>query len=178
MPSNDLQLERLSISAPPILCDAIGYRGQARFVAFYWPPGGDELMFTDGNISADGDWYAWLVFVHHWTVAPQLAPYDFGSSDEEAKHWLLVDRQTNELYIGAPREVCKLLVQQPTQAVTSDLARDDVIPKAGWVNDLNAFLTEELVEVQPPSHEEIQREMVRRQRLTKELQSWLNNSLC
>lgn len=176
MDINDLQLERLPISAPPVLCEAIGYHGQARFVAFYWTPGGDELMFSDGSISADGDWYAWSVFVQHRAVAPHLAPYDFGSSDEEAKHWLLIDRQSNELYAGAPKEVCKLLVQQLAQAETSDTTPDEVVPETSEVNDLNAFLTEPLVEVQPPSQEEVRREMLRRQRLTEELRSWLDRS--
>ncbi len=176
MDINDLQLERLSISAPPILCEAVGYRGQARFVAFYWTPAGDELMFSDGSISADGDWYAWSVFVQHRSVAPRLAPYDFGSSDEEAKHWLLVDRQSNDLYAGAPREVCKLLVQQLAQAEASDTAPNDVIPETSAAIDLNAFLTEELMEVQPPGQEEVRREMLRRQRLTEELKSWLDRS--
>lgn len=71
-----------------------------------------------------------------------------------------------------------MLVQQLTQAVPSDLTRDDLMPEAGGVNDLNAFLTEGLVEVQPPRHKEVQREMLRRQRLTEELQSWLDSSLC
>ena len=44
----------LLLPVPPMLEAALGYPGTARYVAFYWLPGGDELMWDDGWSSADG----------------------------------------------------------------------------------------------------------------------------
>jgi hypothetical protein len=34
---------------------AFGYDGEARYVCFYWTPLGDEAMYDDGQIAADGN---------------------------------------------------------------------------------------------------------------------------
>jgi hypothetical protein len=38
-------MNRLSVPVPPMLEAAIGYTGDAHYVAFYWTPGGDEAMY-------------------------------------------------------------------------------------------------------------------------------------
>ena len=45
---------------PPMLAQAIGYKGNARFVAFHWTPYGDEADYSDGRVSATGNWQAFL----------------------------------------------------------------------------------------------------------------------
>jgi len=37
-------LEALRIPVPPMLEEALGYDGSARWVAFYWTPAGDEAV--------------------------------------------------------------------------------------------------------------------------------------
>jgi hypothetical protein len=51
---------------------AVRTAGRARYVSFYWTPCGDEIMYSDGRLSADGQWHAWLVFTRHRTVSPHL----------------------------------------------------------------------------------------------------------
>jgi hypothetical protein len=77
-----------------MLEETCGYTGQARWVAFHWEPGGNELRYHDGTVSDDGSWYAWLTFAQHHRIAPGLAPYHCGNSEEEAVHGLLLDRET------------------------------------------------------------------------------------
>ena len=38
----------LPLPVPPMLEAALGYAGTAQYVAFYWTPGGDELIWDDG----------------------------------------------------------------------------------------------------------------------------------
>ena len=51
-------LTPLKAPIPPQLKEALGYEGDARFVAFYWSPDGDEAMYDDGQTSGDGDWWS------------------------------------------------------------------------------------------------------------------------
>lgn len=62
-------------------------------MAFYWSPMGDEARYDDGLRSDDADGAAYLAFVEHPTVEPQLRPFDLGSSEGEAQHWLVLDRE-------------------------------------------------------------------------------------
>jgi hypothetical protein len=102
----------LSVPVPPMLEEALGYTGTARLVAFYWTPMGDEAMYDDGVQSGDGEWPAWLSFVQHPKVEPQLGPYDLGSSESEARHWLVLDRTARALYALPVRTAAALLHQQ------------------------------------------------------------------
>ncbi len=95
---------------------ALGYNGKADFVAFYWTPHGDELVYRDasGQICEGANWNAWLVFVHHPAIASFLSPFDLGNSEEESKHWLLLDRNARVLYIGTADQVDRCLSEMPT----------------------------------------------------------------
>jgi len=103
-----------------MLEEALGYTGASRWVAFSWEPFGDEMMYHDGTVSADGSWHAWLTFVRHRRIAPVLAPYHFGNSEEEARHWLLLDRETRTLSAGAVRDVQQFLQQAVPPVLTLD----------------------------------------------------------
>ena len=89
----------LPVPVPPMLEEACGYTGQARYVALYWGAG-DEAYVDDGQMSTTGEWEAYLTFVWHWSVAPSLQGYDLGSSEEEARHWLILDREQRQLSIA------------------------------------------------------------------------------
>lgn len=94
-------LTLLTAPVPPMLEAAIDYDGDARWVGFYWEPAGDEASFDDGQISVCGaNWGAYLGYTQHRAVWPHLALYDFGSSDEPARHWLVLDRCDRKLYAG------------------------------------------------------------------------------
>jgi hypothetical protein len=81
---------------------AFGYDGEARYVAFYWTPVGDEAMYDDGRVSGDSNWRLFLTLRHQH---PELDPcYNVGDSDVEADHWLLLNRETRDLAV-LPRAV-------------------------------------------------------------------------
>jgi hypothetical protein len=87
-----------------MLAKALGYTGDARYVAFNWTPYGDEAEFFDGRRSATGNWQAFLAYIQHPAVSSLLEPYDFGSSDNEAKQCLILDREKRELLIAPVKE--------------------------------------------------------------------------
>lgn len=94
-----LDLTPLDAPVPPMLEAAIGYDRLARWVGFYWQPAGDECCWDDGQHSLCGaHWPAYLAYTQHRAVWPHLALYDFGSSDEPARHTLLLDRTERRLY--------------------------------------------------------------------------------
>jgi hypothetical protein len=111
-------LTPLPIPVPSMLEEALGYAGAARWVAFHWEPCGDELRYHDGTVSADGSWHAWLTFAHHHRIAPALAPYHFGNSEEAAHHWLVLDRETRTLSVGAVVDAQQCLRQSAPPVVT------------------------------------------------------------
>jgi hypothetical protein len=102
----------LPVPVPPMLEETLGYMGKARLVAFYWTPMGDEAMVDDGVQSGDGEWPAYRGFVEHPKIEPQLRAYDLGSSDGEARHWLVLDREARALYALPVRTAAALLHQQ------------------------------------------------------------------
>jgi hypothetical protein len=102
-------LQTLTLPVPPMLEAALGYPGTARYVALYWIPAGDELMWDEGWRSTVGAWQGWRVFTRHPKVAPALVPYDFGDSETPATHWFLLDRETRTCAVGTARAVQRAL---------------------------------------------------------------------
>jgi hypothetical protein len=101
-------LTPLQTPVPPMLAQAIGYKGNARYVAFHWTPYGDEAEYYDGRISSTGNWQAFLAYIQHPAVSPFLIEYDLGSSDSEAKHALILDREKHEVLIAPVKGHCQL----------------------------------------------------------------------
>jgi hypothetical protein len=99
---------------------AFGYTGEARCVAFYWTPVGDEALYDDGQVSGDGNWRLFLTLRHQH---PKLDwDYNLGYSDVEAGHWLLLDRQTRDLGVLPKAEAQARLRQQwPTLDLDAEL---------------------------------------------------------
>ncbi|HLG75495.1 MAG TPA: hypothetical protein VKX46_03730 [Ktedonobacteraceae bacterium] len=101
----DLRPFRLYVPVPPMLAEAIGYTGQvfghrldARWVGFYWERSGDEANFDDGRASGTGEYTGYQAFVDHPRVAVHLRHFDFGSSEMQPRHYLLLDHVENHLY--------------------------------------------------------------------------------
>jgi hypothetical protein len=81
----------------------VGYRGRARYVAWWWEPCGDELAWMDDHGSAAvglADNWRWLLEVRPWLEAMQV---DCGSADGQGQHVLVHDRRDNRLF-SAPRQ--------------------------------------------------------------------------
>jgi hypothetical protein len=94
---------------PARLERTLGYDGAARYVAWWWEPGGDELAYDDGRTLLVGaDWPAWLDLIRDpvWTAALELAAaelgerIELGDSETAARHALLVDTATRVCYVG------------------------------------------------------------------------------
>lgn len=127
-------MKRLALPAPPDLAETLGYQGQCRYVAFWWTPYGDELCFYDGSTFAAGvNWHAWLAFVRHPLVRACLAvaateegvdDYEFGSSDTEAVHALVVDRWQQTLDVTGVKDAELFLRTQPSPAAAVQQAYD------------------------------------------------------
>jgi hypothetical protein len=95
-----------------MLEQAIGYTSEARFVSFYWIPGGDEVYYDDGQRAGTGNWQGYVAYVDHPAIHPLLAAYDLGSSDAEGTHSLILDRTERTLYVAQRREAQRFLAQQ------------------------------------------------------------------
>jgi hypothetical protein len=90
-----------------------GYAAGRRFVALYWEPSGDEACYDDGASYACGlsDNWLFLDFVRRPEVSRWLDEHGvhLGDSEEAARHWLVVDAQTAEVY-AAPRHEARWVV--------------------------------------------------------------------
>src|SRR4051794_36633404 len=100
------------IPIPPQLLEAVGYHGDAALVSVCWTPLGDTVWYDDARSSGTGYAWAYLAWVRHKHVAPYLAPYDLGSSEQESQHRLLLDRQTRTVSVGTVAEVRAVLATQ------------------------------------------------------------------
>jgi hypothetical protein len=110
-----------------MLAKAIGYHGEGRFVSFHWTPYGDEADYSDGRISATGNWQAFLAYIQHPAVSPFLKEYDLGSSDSEAKHTLILDRDKLEIMIAPVKEARKFLEAQWPPQPTIRMSKEDYL---------------------------------------------------
>jgi hypothetical protein len=122
-------LTLLNAPVPPMLSDAIGYQGDARFVSFQWTPYGDEAEYSDGRRSAIGHWEAFLAYIQHPAVNPLLEAYDLGSNETVATHALILDREQLEIYIAPVREARNFLLEQWPSKSQIRIGQEARVPK-------------------------------------------------
>ena len=95
---------------------AFGYPGGRRLIALFWEPCGDEACYDDGESYACGmcDNGLFLGFVYQQHVHRWLEEHglNLGSSDESARHWLVADALTGDLYAAPRREASAIVRQQ------------------------------------------------------------------
>lgn len=113
---------------PDEFWSAFGYEGQARFVGMFWTPFGDEAVYNDGRVEADGCWQAYTMLLEHPTNAELLRypcwvcrgrgttndlenepcdecdgvgtlEYSLGSSELQATHMLIADQEQGQVYV-------------------------------------------------------------------------------
>ncbi len=165
-------MHNLLVPVPPMLEAAVGYSGTARFVAFYWMPAGDEAMYDDGRISADGHWDAYLAFVQHSSVWPELRPYNLGNSDQEAEHWLLLDRQERVLSV-APEQAARRVLRQQWPAIITE--HEQALTDEEWQRIVSEAMQKAWAQTtQTYSMEDAQRMLTERQQKVDELVRWLD----
>ena len=102
----------LHLAAPlwPRLPLALGYTGGARWVAFYISA--DTVHYHDGSGFGVADTGLFLAYKRHPLIEPSLWGAHLGNADEEARHWLVVDRQQQVLYLAASADARRFLATQ------------------------------------------------------------------
>jgi hypothetical protein len=163
-------LTALHVPVPPILAKAIGYTGRAHYVAFQWTPYGDEAEYSDGRMSATGNWQAFLAYIRHPAVSPSLKDYDLGSSDSNAKHVLILDQAILEMFIAPVKGAETFLAQQWPPEPPIRMSQKEYL----------ATISAALKKVKPTSDidiDEIQRRIDEQYALIEEMQQWLDKYL-
>src|SRR5687767_3860183 len=140
----------LEIPVPPMLSKAMGYTGEAQYVSFQWTPYGDEADYSDGRLSGTGNWQAFFAYIQHPAVSPFLKEYDLGSSDSEARHAIILDRNKLKIMVASVKEAQAFLSAQWPPQPPIRMSKEEYL----------AMLSEALKNVKPPDDidiEEIQR---------------------
>jgi hypothetical protein len=108
------QLVRLNLGVPPMFEEALGYSDDARFVAFFCGhPRQRTVFYTDGQIVQPGNYQAWQLWFLHPSAGSELRGYDFGNDNKPATHWLLLDRDERDFYVGNTGQVERFLSSLP-----------------------------------------------------------------
>ena len=159
------QTRTLHIEPPTLLAETLGYDGIARKVAFYWKAG-DEAYYHDGYLSTQAEWDAYLLFVRHPLLVPELQGYNLGSSEEEATHWLLLDRDDRQIVV-APAKVAQqqLLAQWGTPTPEQVM----VVESTAW----DQLVAEITTRIACMSQELIVAHMMQHQLQVQDLAIWL-----
>jgi hypothetical protein len=93
-------LQRLPTTLPAQFERAFGFQTQARWVGLYWEPQLGQPCYTDGETVGLGSAQAWQLFCTHPDVKPLLSFYQLGDEGDSAQHYLVLDRQNQQLYAG------------------------------------------------------------------------------
>jgi hypothetical protein len=163
-------LTPLEIPVPPMLSKAIGYKGEARYVSFQWTPYGDEADYSDGRLSGTGNWQAFLAYIRHPAVSPFLKEYDLGSSDSEAKHAIILDRNKLKIMIAPVKEAQAFLSAQLPPQPPIRMSKEEYL----------AMVSQALKSVKQPNKieiEEVQRRIEEQYALIEDMQQWLDKYL-
>jgi hypothetical protein len=107
----------VDLPLPPELAEAFGYSGNSRFVAFFWRPSGDQVVFDDGRSSGTGNSWTFLSYRRHRVVAPLLKEFNLGYSDHDAEDCLVIDRERNVASIAPIRSIGTFLQAQHPPAL-------------------------------------------------------------
>lgn len=145
-----LGLTPLDVPVPPMLAQALGYSGTARFVALYWDAEIGEARFDDGQTDEEANYEAWDIFINHAAIAPSLEDYEVGDP-YPAKHFVLLDREKIEfhgggaLFIGPleilsetmrPGGVARTETASPAKAPTTEAAWQTIVLRLGaWLDE-------------------------------------------
>lgn len=119
----------LGVPFPPGIAETLGYRGQARLVAFYWYA--DHLHWDDGRRMVGGaEWHAWQTWVRHPRVAPYFERFELYDDLGEARHWLVLDRYAQRAFMGEAA-VARTVIQRQ-HGSTPENAPPLVLDEEDW----------------------------------------------
>jgi hypothetical protein len=86
----------------------LGYFGEVRFVLFHWERRADGVIWKDGRTYGFGPG-AWCFFLEKISPLADMHDADLGTPERDARHVLLVDRWSGQVYF-APRDQAEQLV--------------------------------------------------------------------
>ncbi len=164
---------RLPLELAPMLLEALGYQGAARYVALRWSGGASgDVVYSDGTTTATGWWPAWRLLVsEHPSDGPSsTATTSWTRSEDPADqvpHWLLCDRFEQTLWVGLARDVEALLCTQPSElhAAARIVGGEQVA----------AVLRRQLEQAPLPSRAQIEAQMRHKRALLDQLRAWLDD---
>ncbi len=168
------EMIQLAIPVPPapVLERAVGYQNtrNARLLALWWEPAGDEAMVSDGFVTFTGDWPGYLAYVHHKAVYPHLALYNLGSSDEPAEYYLVIDLLERKAYIAKSREAEMVLAHQWGQG---SARAEPVLTTMEEFEEMLQGFVEQIQAI--PSMEEVRQRMDEDRQAVERLVFWLDD---
>jgi len=170
------QMIQLNIPVPPapLLEQAVGYRNcrNARYLALWWEPCGDEAMVSDGLVTFTCLWPGYLAFVQHDTVHPHLADYNLGSSECPANFHLVIDLAERRAFISPCRQADRLLATQWQKAAEQEkpltLSSEEM---EQWMENLEQQLSHF------PSMDELMSQIAEDQKCVVALEQWLDSQI-
>ncbi len=161
-------LRQIPVKLPWSFEAALGYPRGFRWVAFFCVPAGDEAMYDDGFSSGDCNWWGFLQFTRHPSVAPWLKDYNLGSSDGGARHWLLCDLESREVFVGERGEVQRFLCDE-IKKYMPDSVEISTLDSVLEIGELLTKIRDELQQVPAPSMAEVLAKMKRDQEAVEKL---------
>lgn len=102
-------VKSLNLTAHPQLEKSLGYEAKNRWVAFHWESEINQVMYSDGKEIGAGISLAWQIFLQHPLVNAEVEEYKLNETD---KYWLILDRQTRNLYVGEGK-IVPIMFEQP-----------------------------------------------------------------
>lgn len=173
--SNGWNLIPLSMPIPPfpLLEQAVGYRRgeEARYLALWWEPCGDEVMVSDGYVSFTGHWPGYLAYVQHRHIYPHLIGFNLGSSECEAECRLVIDRKDRTAYILPSDQASRLLASQWGGN------NAPAVPQVLSLDDLEAVIQKIVEQWQPPTDQDVMTRMTEDRTAVQALSDWLDRSI-
>ena len=110
------------------------------------------------------------IYIQHPAVSPYLTGYDLGSSDNEAKHALILDREKLEVLIAPVKAAEAFLAKQWPPEPPIRMSQEEYL----------ATISEALKNIKPPRDidiNEVQRRIDEQYALIEEMQQWLDTCL-
>lgn len=140
----------------------------------------DAKLISIGMISEDGrtfyaestDYQEWelgqgfLAYVQHPVIYQALYRIDLGSSETEAKAWLVIDRQERKAWIAKPKDARAFLSQQWPQS--------DQILHIQDLDQLMNLVIDRFQQIDTVTVQEVMHWMENTQKAVAALTAWLN----
>lgn len=135
-------IQPLAIPLPAQFERAFGLQTQARWLGLYWEPQLAQVCYTDGETVGIGNTQAWQLFCAHPDINPLLSSYRLGDDGNSAQHYLLLDRQNRQLYVGEAAVVTDCLQHPATLEMLAQLHQPQKQPFRQWQDYLKTFIAQ------------------------------------